>query len=308
MLKRDLLDLETACDLIDRGRFFELPNYEALTSEAAELLADVSGDLDLSGLRELDAASARCLSRRVLHGEVGLNLDGLSALTPEVGQILAQSSGELSLRGLDELSAPLARTLATHRGVLWLPSDLSLTMEAASSLRRHEGVLMIGLAQGADPALEELAFHGGELWFYEAMWSPSQLPDAPASVRDRFMSARLTSAHLNQRWVTQGGNLVAPDTKSWNPWYWVDEEEWLDEPYCLGGFKAVDVAAAALIARNPHWNHDGHALHLSALQSLSFVQAVALAQTAGMIKLGHPEVSRETRAFIDSSDHLCFGD
>jgi hypothetical protein len=292
------LDLTAISELLDAGMLFKTDEYTSITDEAAEILNELSHPLSLNGLQQLDVSCAQLLARPQ-QGAVDLNLDNLVKLAADSAGALFECTGTLSLRGLTPLTAEVAQALNCHTGILQLSETLVIPTEAARELRHHEGELWLSCQAITEAVVDQLAIHGGELWFYGG----SQIPNLPQPLLERFLQYRLTKAHLERRWLCQNEKEIPSQKKPWDPWYWSEGGQALDEPL-LTNFKAIDLTAARVIARHPHWNTDGESLHLTGLEWISLAQAKALSKSSQNILLGTPQMSEETNNYIEAAERL----
>ncbi len=187
-----ILTKKTALQFLSSPDSFALGQYQRIQLDAAKILADFQGHLNLSGLTDLSSESATALGK---HGNgYRLILDGLRQLSEPAAKKLAQHLGPITLDGLTTLSAGAAmafsnrstccldtlynslsiggpkrlsiraiKFLAEQTGPLHLDGLTQLSRSAAKALSQHKGhrLSLAGLTELSVPVAKELATYQG---------------------------------------------------------------------------------------------------------------------------------------------------
>jgi hypothetical protein len=150
-----VLTKEIAVQFLTDRDSVDLSDFITIDNEAARILSQVEGKLDLAGLEYF-------------------------AETPDhlaLVEKLSQHDGDLYLAGLTELSDAAAESLSKHEGDLDLGSLTSLSDAAAESLSKHEGEINLkGLTELSDAAAQSLTKKEPKFRSWEI-----QLDNLPAS-------------------------------------------------------------------------------------------------------------------------------
>lgn len=164
LLGGDVLTEEIASEFIDE---YDFGRFRKITEEAAMVFGNEKGNLDLTGLENLDSGVALALSKRrgslifditkISDGaakEISNHSDDLyffrlANLSPTAAKYLSKHKGKfLAIDGLKELTEDQASELSHYKGTLRLSSVKSLTEKTAESLSGTQGQLNLsGLAE-----------------------------------------------------------------------------------------------------------------------------------------------------------------
>lgn len=121
-----------------------LKGLTRISPELAESLAEQTARLDLSGLKDLDFASAIELA----HHKKELYLDGVNSISLKVAKALALHQSRITLDGLQEIDAAVAQTLASRKGDFSLDALRTFDVHVAANLAKHKGkISLVGLNQ-----------------------------------------------------------------------------------------------------------------------------------------------------------------
>lgn len=134
--------------------------FTGITDEAARVLSNHTGELNLYGLSGISDSAAEILSEH----EGSINLENLYELSHTAAVFLARHKGPINLDGLTGISDAVADALSHHEDNLSLHSLETLSDAAAESLSKHNKTLLIsGLIDLSNTAAETLAMKRGIL-------------------------------------------------------------------------------------------------------------------------------------------------
>ncbi len=126
-----------------------LHSVTSVSSEAADAVAKLSGNLFLTGLVELDSLP---LAKKLASRPGALSFPYLKELRPEIATALAKNERSLTLAGLTEVSPEVQAKLAETVGFLSLPNLRSIKV-AALEKKLAAGVVLLPKLEKLSPEL-----------------------------------------------------------------------------------------------------------------------------------------------------------
>jgi hypothetical protein len=147
-----VLTKEIAVQFLTDRDSVDLSDFITIDNEAARILSQVEGTLDLSGLEYFaDTPDHLALVEKLSQHDGELCLMGLTSLSDAAAESLSKHEGELVLCRLTSLSDAAAESLSKHDGNLYLDGLTSLSDASAESLSKHKGDLyLLGLTSLSD--------------------------------------------------------------------------------------------------------------------------------------------------------------
>ncbi len=312
------ISVEVASYIARQFRLIHLDGLASMSAEVARALG-TAHSLSLPGFNDLDVetATALCNCKELF-------LPRLNSITPEVARALL-SVPTLHLQGISHLSLELASVLAQHCGDLGLHGVTSISSSVLDELRKHTGIVSLGLSQWShetaewyvqthpdwldlsslrfitDEIANVLGQHEGsiDLWRLESLTASQAHSLACVRGDVGLRRERLILAGIKQIDVETATalsnceNLVLSGLRSITPE--VAKALLPVSSLDLGGISQVDTELAQVLAR-----HRGE-LHLNGVEFLHPDAFQVLRKHHGPVSLSLREIDREVAEWLMES-------